>query len=433
MASLTHEKNSLLLAQGEVLNVNNGAATETDDYQTLTNSNSMQSDAPTLDETRESLAEKRMTAEEYESLSAEEKDDLCGSKITIPTDHSQKTPSLLDGMSYADEYDNAQRKDYFFTPECSEEKVAELQEERQAAVPDKQVEEKPVEDSRTDEQRLRANMAKVETLSVTYMEDIYGKFRGTDKEAEPTAMYKSLQEATDPELIELRGLLYGETDGGQDSDSGLYDLIRNGKVANEEVLARIEENITGDSTEEKLGKVEEALERLAVYEQDFGNEAKAEQESEPKAKEVSDVTEVKEGETEKSEVKSTVEEGFSDKQLASDSFLTKGAEATLNDYTILQGNALELTYDLNGVENLSERIRVEILENTVPEDGAASAKPLIEGSTDSSAGQKLQVLPESNNLAPGSYKLRLSDSGSQKRLVEIPFVINEKEGQGNMT
>lgn len=91
---------------------------------------------------------------------------------------------------------------------------------------------------RTTEQQQLANseLKSVETVIKEYKNGIYGKFRGTVESEPPSKAYVELQKE---ENRELREMLYGKNDGGQDSDSGLYDILRNGEVDAKVVLERM--------------------------------------------------------------------------------------------------------------------------------------------------------------------------------------------------
>jgi len=116
---------------------------------------------------------------------------------------------------------------------------------------------------------VKPDTSRLESLAKSYNDSVYSQFRGTDSKAPMTEIYKSLKNATDPEIVKIRELLYGKTDGGQDGDIGLYDVFRSGKSSSETIMKRLDK-VPGSTTEEKLKYLEDAAEQVKQYKADFG-------------------------------------------------------------------------------------------------------------------------------------------------------------------
>jgi hypothetical protein len=234
------------------------------------------SDVPgaiTLKELNESRPVTRMTIDEYRRLTQKQKDDLSGNYIEFPT-AKQPVPALLvpiwndltNEQKLAFAGDPNSQTDLRITQYPSNERIADNEDkhaERRAAEEQaRQEKQKPSTDA------PKPDTTRLENLTKEYVNSVYSKFRGTDPKAPETELYKSLKNATDPEIVKIRELLYGKTDGGQDNDRGLYDVFRNGKESVEIVMKRLQ-NVPGSTVEEKLKYLEGAIEKVKQYKVDF--------------------------------------------------------------------------------------------------------------------------------------------------------------------
>jgi len=241
--------------------------------------------AVTLDQLNESRPVTRMNIDDYRNLTQEQRDDLSGNYIEFPT-AKQPVPALLapiwnqltpaQQQQYAG--DPNSQKDLRITQYPSNQRIAENEQkhaEQRALMNQQQQQQQVTQPQPTPEvtpttpvEAPKPDTARLESLAKEYVNSVYSKFRGTDPKAPETAIYKSLKNATDPEIVKIRELLYGKTDGGQDSDSGLYDVFRNGKESAETVMKRLE-NVPGATAEEKFKYLEDALEKVKQYKADF--------------------------------------------------------------------------------------------------------------------------------------------------------------------
>ncbi len=232
-----------------------------------------------LDESRPVI---NMPIDEYRNLTQEERDARSGDIFEFPT-AKEPVPSLLrpiwPGLTPAqrEQYagDPNSQRDLRIVQYPSNARIAlneqahadrradEMNQQQQnpAQPTPQEPEVRPAEASKPDSARL-------ESLTKEYVNAVYSKFRGTDPKAPETELYKSLKNATDPEIVKIRELLYGKTDGGQDSDSGLYDVFRNGQESAETVMKRLD-NVPGSTAEEKLKYLEDAIEKVKQYKADF--------------------------------------------------------------------------------------------------------------------------------------------------------------------
>jgi hypothetical protein len=241
----------------------------------------------TLKELNESRPVTQMTIDDYRRLSQDDRDNLSGNYIEFPTAKTP-VPALLAPIwgtltpeqqtRYAGDLNS--QTNLRITQYPSNQRIAENQ-QRHADYRNQQQVQNPnpvsqpamqLANTRADVQSVeppKTETARVESLTREYVNSVYSKFRGTDPKAPASELYKSLKNATDPEIIKIRELLYGKTDGGQDNDSGLYDVFRNGKESAETVMKRLK-NVPGATTEEKIKYLEAAIEKVKKYKEDFG-------------------------------------------------------------------------------------------------------------------------------------------------------------------
>lgn len=236
-------------------------------------------DGVTLEELNKSRPVNQMSMDKYRTLSQKQRDGLSGNSIDFQTAMDPVPPllrpiwkDLTNEQKIAFAGDPNSQNNLRITQYPSNEKIA----ENEAKHADKRAEmnpqQKPVE-------ALKPDAARLASLTKEYGDALYSKFRGTDPNAPETELYKSLKNATDPATVKIRELLYGKIDGGQDTDTGLYDVFRNGKDDADTVMKRLAK-VPGSTVEEKLQYLEEAIEQVKQYKVTFGKpKAKVPQES----------------------------------------------------------------------------------------------------------------------------------------------------------
>lgn len=247
----------------------------------------------TLEQLNQGRQVTRMSIDDYRARTQKQRDDLSGNFIEIPT---AKTPvpallipiwdTLTDEQKLLYAGDPNSQKDLKITQYPSNQRIDEnlqARAEQRAQMNQQQQLQNPSREPQPTPQGTpppkpevvapvaapKPDAARLEGITKQYVDSLYSKFRGTDPKAPETELYKSLKNATDREIIKIRELLYGKTDGGQDNDIGIYDVFRNGKESAETVLKRLN-IVQGATIEEKFKYLEDAIEKIKQYKADFG-------------------------------------------------------------------------------------------------------------------------------------------------------------------